>query len=103
MADAETDYVKGEMDVAPQASMFDGFVKVTAWASLILILVIGYATFTLTMGMNWMVAMGLFAIVGVAAGLFMGMGSSWIITLIGLIIVGVFVQFMIFLGGALMG
>ncbi|WP_018997537.1 aa3-type cytochrome c oxidase subunit IV [Hirschia maritima] len=97
-----SEYVKGEMEIDSQSKMYSAFLKVTAWTSLILILMLGYATFTLTMGMNWMVAMALFAIIGAIGGSMLGLGGGFLLAVFGLIVLGVFVQIMISLGGALM-
>ena len=78
------DYVRGEMDITTQEHTWEGFVKVSLWASLIISLILAYAVFTITMGMNWLVAMILLAVAGIAAGLFMSMGSAWIVTVVGL-------------------
>ncbi len=95
------DYVLGEMDVTSQKAMFSGFLKTTAWASLILIMAIGYATFTLTMGVNWLVALVGFALVGIVGGASMGLGGAWIATVIGLSVLAVFIQVLVMLGSAL--
>ncbi len=96
------EYVRGQMDVRSQTATFSAFMKVTAWSCLLLTLILGYATFTLTMGVHWMVAMGLFAIVGVAGSMALGLGGGFLLAVGGLIVLGVFVQIMVSLGGALM-
>ena len=89
------DYVRGEMDISTQESTWTGFMKVTQWTSFIIVLVLAYATFTITMGMHWVVALGLLAIVGIGGGLFMGMGSAWIGTVVGLSVFAVILQIII--------
>ena len=96
------EYIHGEMDVKAQEATFSGFMTFTQWSSLILILVIGYATFTVAVGVHWAVALGGFAIVGVLAGLLMNMGGAWIATVVGLAVLAVFVQLLVTLGGAMM-
>ncbi|ACT60617.1 aa3-type cytochrome c oxidase subunit IV [Hirschia baltica] len=96
------EYVRGQMDVKSQTATYSGFLKVTAWTSLLLTLILGYATFTLTMGVHWMVAMALFAIVGVIGGMVMGLGGGFLLAVGGLVFLGLFVQVMVSLGGALM-
>lgn len=88
------------MDMSAKRGMWSGFGVFTAWGSLICLMVIGYATFTLTMGIPWIGAMIGFAAFGIIAGLFMNMGGAWIATVIGLCIFGLFVQLMIALGAA---
>ena len=64
-------------------------------------LIIAYATFTVAMGMNWMVALFLCATGGVLGGLFMGMGGAWIAAVIGLAALAVIIQLIISLFGAI--
>jgi hypothetical protein len=54
--------------------MWGGFGHFTTWGSMLVILVIGYAVFTLTMGIPWIGALIGFAAFGIGAGLLMGMG-----------------------------
>lgn len=93
-------YVRGEMDIETQESTWHGFMKVTQWFSFILVLTLAYAIFTITMGMHWMVALGLLTLVGIGGGLFMGMGGAWTVTVIGLAAFGVFLQIIIMLARA---
>ena len=96
------DYVRGEMEISDQENTWHGFMKVTQWSSFIIVLVLAYAVFTITMGMNWMIALGLLAIAGIAGGLFMGMGSAWIVTVIGLGVLGVVLQLIIMFAKAVL-
>ena len=102
MSEASGDYVHGEMEVETQKATFSGFLTLTAWSSLILLMAIGYATFTLTMGVHWMVALGGFALFGVVAGLAMNLGSAWIFTVVVLSLIAIFIQSLVWLGGALL-
>lgn len=95
------DYIRGEMDIEAQKGTWEGFMKVTLWSSFMIVLVLAYAIFTITMGMDWMVALGLLTVVGVAGGLFMGMGSAWIACVIALVGLAVFLQIMIWFAGIL--
>jgi hypothetical protein len=91
------------MDMAARRGMFNGFGLMTAWSSLLIILVVGYATFTITMGVPWIGAMIGFAVFGVACGLFMNLGGAWVATVIGLCVLGVFIEILIWLGSSLLG
>ena len=91
------------MDMASRRGMWKGFGTFTAWGSLLVILVVGYATFTLTMGVPWIGALIGFAVFGIVAGLLMNMGGAWIATVIALSVVALFVQTLIWLGGLLLG
>lgn len=89
------------MDMAARRGMWSGFGTLTAWGSLLTLIVVGYATFTITMGVPWIGAMIGFAVFGIAAGMLMKMGGAWIATVVGLCVLGVFVQVLIWLGSAL--
>lgn len=94
------EYVRGEMDISTQEATWSGFMKVSLWTSFILVLVLGYAIFTITMGMHWMVALALFTGVGIIGGLLMGMGGAWTGTVIGLAVLGVVLQVIIMFASA---
>ncbi len=96
------DYVRGEMDISTQESTWTGFMKVTQWTSFILVLILAYAIFTITMGMHWVVALGLLAAFGIVGGLLMGMGTAWVATVIGLGALAVFIQIIIMVSKALL-
>ena len=91
------------MDMAARRGMWKGFGTLTAWGSLLVMLVVGYATFTLTMGVPWIGALIGFAVFGILCGLLMNMGGAWIATVIGLSVLAVFIQILIWLGGLLLG
>lgn len=91
----ESDYVHGKMDIAEQEQTFEGFLKGTVWGSGIIILIVGYATLTLSAGMNWIIALALMAGAGLAGGAFMGMGIAWFAAVIGMTALAVVVQILI--------
>ena len=90
------------MDMSARRGMWRGFGTLTAWMSLLIIMVVGYATFTITMGVPWIGALIGFAVFGIAAGMLMNLGGAWIATVIGLAVLGVFIQILIWLGSALL-
>lgn len=89
------------MDMAARRGLWKGFGAFTAWGSLLLLIIVGYATFTLTMGIPWIGAMIGLAAFGIAAGLLMGLGGAWVATVVGLCVLGVFIQVLIAIGDAL--
>ncbi len=91
------------MDMSARRGMWKGFGTFTAWGSLLTMLVVGYATFTLTMHVPWIGALIGFAVFGIACGMLMNMGGAWIATVIGLSVLAVFIQLLIWLGGLLLG
>lgn len=101
MSNASGEYVRGEMDIKDQEATFHAFLKVALWSSLIVILGVGYATFTLTMGVHWLPALIGFGLVGVMAGTMLNMGMSWLFTLGGLVALALFIQVLVWLGGAM--
>lgn len=96
---ADSNYVRGEMDIAGQKSTWDGFMKASIWGGFVTILIVAYLTFTLAIGMNWMVSLVLVAGAGLVGGLAMGMGGAWVAVIIGLTALAVFVQIIITLFG----
>ena len=80
---AGSDYVRGEMDVSEQTRTWEGFMTFTLWGSGLILLIIGYATFTLALGMNWVVALGLCLLLGIGGGMLVGMGGAWFATVLG--------------------
>ncbi|HVY90774.1 MAG TPA: aa3-type cytochrome c oxidase subunit IV [Hyphomonadaceae bacterium] len=89
------------MDMSSRRDQWRGFGTATAWMSLLILTVVGYATFTLTMGVPWIGAMIGFAGFAIAAGVLMNLGGAWIATVIGLCVLGVFIEILIWLGSAL--
>lgn len=99
---AANDYTRGEMDINAQSSMYKGFMTAGMWGTLITLMIVGYATFTLSIGMNWMVALVLCAGGGIGAGLFLGFGGAWIASVIALSGLAVVVQVLIMVAKALL-
>jgi len=98
---AGTDYTHGEMEITEQVRTWNGFVNFTLWGSGLVMLVLAYATFTVAMGMDWMVALAICAIGGFLGGAFMGMGGAWTAVVIGLSAIAIVVQIIIMVAGAL--
>ena len=94
---AASDYTRGEMNVDAQKSMFDGTMKAGAWGALITLLGLAYATFTLSIGMPWLVALVITAGAGIVIGLGMGFGGAWVATMVGLSGLALFIQLLILL------
>jgi len=95
-------HTEAYMDMASRRGMWKGFGNFTAWGCMLVALVVGYATFTLTMGIPWIGALIGFAAFGIAAGLLMGLGGAWVATVIGLGVLAVFIQILIALGDLLL-
>ena len=92
---AAADYTHGEMDITEQARTWTRFTKFALWGSLILMLALGYAVFTIALGLNWFVALVLLAGAGIVGGLVLGMGGGWVAVVIGLSALAVFIQIII--------
>ena len=89
------------MDMKAKRANWRGFGTLVQWMCMLLFVVIGYAVFTLTMGVPWIGAMIGFAAFGILAGLAMNMGGAWIATIVGLCVLGVVIEILIWLGTAL--
>lgn len=92
---ASSEYTRGEMEIEAQSKMYLGFMKASMWGALILLLAVGYMVFTLSVGMNWLVALILCAGAGIAIGVGMSLGGAWIATVIGLAGLALVVQLLI--------
>lgn len=99
---ATSEYHHGEMDIQSQRSTWDGFITASVWGSLILVLSIGYTVLAVAIGVNWMVSLGLMAIVGFGAGLFLNLGGRWMATVVLLILLALLVQAFIWLFSVLL-
>lgn len=99
---ASQDYHRGEMDISTQKATWDGFMVGSIWGTLIVTLVVGYATLALAIGINWMVSLGLMALLGFGAGLLLNMGGRWMATVVVMIVLALIVQAFIFLFGVLL-
>ena len=89
------DYTHGEMDITEQTNTWSGFLKGSMWFGIITMMIIAYATFTLTMGMPWIIALVLVAGAAIVGGLAMDMGGAWVASVIGLAALAVIVQIII--------
>ncbi len=96
---ATHDYRRGEMDIRDQKATWDGFMVASVWGGLGLVLILGHATLSLAIGLPWAVSLGLVALVGVGAGLFMNLGGRWLATVAVLVVVALIVQGFIALFG----
>lgn len=89
---ATTDYQHGEMDIQGQTDTWNGFLVASTWSGLIIILSVAHATFAVAIGMDWMVSLGICAVIGFAAGFFMDLGGRWMATMVGLIVLALIIQ-----------
>lgn len=92
---ADTDYIRGDMDIASQKATWDGFMKASLWGGFITVLIVAYLTFAIAIGMNWVVSLVIVAGIGLVGGLAMGMGGAWIAAIIGLTALAVIIQIII--------
>ena len=92
---ASSEYTRGEMEISSQSKMYSSFMKASMWGALILLISVGYMVFTLSVGMNWLVALILCAGAGIAVGVGMGLGGAWIATIVGLAGLALVIQLLI--------
>lgn len=90
------------MDMNLRRTTFHHFFNLVLWTSMLFLVTVGYATFTITMGVPWIGAMIGFAAFGIIAGLILKMGGAWTATVVALCVLGVVVQMLIWLGSALL-
>lgn len=94
---ASQEYHRGEMDISGQKATWDGFITGSVWGSLITIMIVGYATLAVAIGLHWTVSLGLMAIVGSGSGLLMNLGGRWMATVVVMIVLALIVQAFIWL------
>lgn len=82
------DYTRGEMNITSQKNTFDGFIAVSLWTSLVLIVTLLYLTLVFAVGADWMSSLIGVAIVGIVLGLLTSMKTSWYVTVGGLFVFG---------------
>ncbi|MAN72599.1 MAG: aa3-type cytochrome c oxidase subunit IV [Henriciella sp.] len=92
---ASSEYTRGEMEIESQSKMYSAFMKAGMWGAVILLISVGYMVFTLSVGMNWLVALILCAGAGLAIGVGMGFGGAWIATIIGLAGLALIIQLLV--------
>ena len=80
------DYTRGEMNIASQKSTFDGFMSVTLWSSLLLVVTLFYLTLVFAVGTDWMASLIGVGILGIVLGLLTSMKTSWYVTVGGLFV-----------------
>lgn len=91
---ATSDYSHGDMNVTEQSRTLSGFLRVTVWSSLVLIVVLLFATLNFAVGMGWFVSLGIAFAVGVLLGLALGMKGAWYATVVGIAVFGGFIGVM---------
>ena len=99
---ASQEYHRGEMDIHGQKATWDGFITGSVWGSLITIMIVGYATLAIAIGLHWIVSLGLMAIVGFGSGVLMNLGGRWMATVVVMIVLALIVQAVIWLFGAIL-
>lgn len=99
---ASQEYHRGEMDISGQKATWDGFITGSVWGSLITIMIVGYATLAIAIGLHWIVSLGLMAIVGFGSGVLMNLGGRWMATVVVMIVLALIVQAFIWLFGAIL-
>lgn len=62
--------------------MFDGFVRVALWAALHVFLVVGYLTAVFALGLDWLTALAVFFVAGLALGRIAGLSRAWALAMI---------------------
>lgn len=92
---AMADPSQGKMDITEQQRTYSGFLQFTLWGTFILALILTHSTLTLVLGLHWLVSLTLCVLLGVVGGMFLGMGTVWLVTVAGLAGLAVFVQVLI--------
>lgn len=68
--------------VRPRERMWNNFLRACGWLSLHVLLVVGYLTFVFAIGMNWMTALIILFIAGLAGGWIIGLSRAWTLAML---------------------
>ena len=99
---ATHEYHHGDMDIRDQKATWDGFLTGSVWGGMLIVLMVGHAVLAVAIGLNWMISLGIMAIVGFAAGLLLNLGGRWMATVVVMIGLALVVQAFIWLFGAVL-
>lgn len=80
---AHAEAPRGGMDIRDQKETFHHFVVFCLWGTLHVIMIVALLTVAFAMGLGWFAGIAAYAVIGVAAGLFMRMSGSWWMLVIG--------------------
>lgn len=70
-----------QINIANREANFHRFIKFCSWTGMHVLLVTGYLTLVFAVSMNWLTALFLMALAGVAGGWLMGLTSAWYLSL----------------------
>lgn len=73
----------GQSDLTAHKAMFNGFVKVTEWTCVGIAMLLALTVFAFAMGLGWWTGLIAWTVIGVLAGLLMGLGGAWWAALVG--------------------
>ena len=83
MADAHSDYKKGEMEVGAQRHTFDGFMGMTIYGGGLLVLALLFPILTIGgANMSWLTGLLTTLVVGILMGLIFNLKGTWYATII---------------------
>ena len=83
MADAHSNYTKGEMAVGAQRGTFDGFMGITVYGGGLLGLALLFPILTVGgVGLPWFPALLITIVVGIVMGLLLKLKGAWYATII---------------------
>jgi hypothetical protein len=73
----DTDHTHGKMEIADQSATFSGFLKLTEWGCVLLIMLLGLLVVAFAMGAGWLPGVAVWAVLGGVLGIIMRMGAGW--------------------------
>lgn len=91
MAAAPGDYDRGEMEIEEQSDTFSGFMRVSVWSSLLIIISVLFFSLVFAAGAPWLPSLIGSIAVGAIGGFFLGMKGAWYGSLFGLTVLGLVV------------
>ena len=71
------DHMASGMDITDQRQTFSGFMAVTVWSSLLIVMAVAGLTVAFAIGAGWLAGVGVYAVIGILGGLVLRMKSVW--------------------------
>lgn len=83
-----SDYVRGQMDVNEQSSMYQNFLIATQWGCVLIAAMVACMTLIWGANVEWLVAVVSCGALAIGAGAAMKMGGAFTLTAVGFTIIG---------------
>jgi site-specific recombinase len=73
-----SDYHRGEQEITDQKETFSGFIKASAWGTLLVAMLVLHLAVAFASPLGWWSGLAAALVVGVVGGLLVRLGGAWI-------------------------